>query len=217
MQDSVDSKEPLSRREREHEAHRQEILKVAEAVFSVNGFDGTTIEMVAKQADFSVGSIYNFFKGKEDLFRQVFLQVAEQRIAGINNATASLLDRPWDALRALIDVGIKYYVGHGEFLRTAFSAVTSGGSRALKNAAPPPEFLRAFRGYFLALQTVIAAVLKAPEARPFSVNDGILIFEGVCREYLLAHARNHETGLPQPLPADAAEEMYEFLCRIYRK
>ena len=208
-----------TRRERERQAHRQTILKVAEEVFSAYGFEGTTIEMVAKQAEFSVGSIYNFFQGKKDLFRHVFLSVAEQRIQAMHDATAPLLDRPWEALRAFVDTWLDYYAVHGEFLRTAFSAVMSGGSRNRPREAPPPEFLRAFRGYRQEIRTLCAAVLKAPDARPgYSLENAVIIVEGVVREFLMAHRHDPKTGTPLAAPPpETASSLYALLCTIFRK
>ena len=208
-----------SRREREREAHRQEIIAVAETVFSANGFDGTTIEMVAKQAEFSVGSIYNFFDGKKDLFHKVFLSVAEQRIQSMRDATGPLLDRPWQALRAFVDAWIAYSVHHGEFLRTAFSAVASGGTRNRPREAPPPEFQRAFQGYFNELRLLCGALLKAPDVRPgFTVDDAVVVTEGIVREFLMANRHDPKTGVPyESLPADTADRLYELLCRVFRK
>ena len=210
---------PASRREREREAHRQQIIAVAEAVFCANGFERTTIEMVAKQAEFSVGSIYNFFQGKKDLFHQVFLSVAEQRIQSMHEATAPLLDRPWEALRAFVGSWIDYTSRHGEFLRTAFSAVASGGTRNRPREAPPPEFQRAFRGYFDELRTVCAAVLKAPDARKdFTLDEAAVLTEGIVREFLMAHRHDPKTGVPLAvLPPDTADKLYALLCKVLRK
>ena len=208
-----------SRREREREAHRQEIISVAEAVFSANGFERTTIEMVAKQAEFSVGSIYNFFKGKKDLFHEVFLSVAEQRIQSMHDATAPLLDRPWEALRAFVGSWMDYSARHGEFLRTAFSAVASGGTRNRPREAPPPEFQRAFQGYRKELRIVCDAVLKAPDARDdISLDEAVVITEGIVREFLMSHRHDPKTGVPlATLPPDTADKLFALLCKVFRK
>ena len=58
----------LSRKERERQRHRSEILDGAEAVFAEKGFAGSTVEDVARRAEFSVGTLYNFFGSKDQLF-----------------------------------------------------------------------------------------------------------------------------------------------------
>ena len=208
---------PSSRREREHDAHRQEIISVAESVFSAHGYDGTTIEMVAKQAEFSVGSIYNFFKGKKDLFHQVFLSVSNRRTERIHEATAPLLDRPWEALRALVHAWKDYYVEHREFLRTAFGAITAGGSRNRPETAPPAEFIECFHAYYGEVEAVMEVLVRDSAARPFTAKEAMNISMGVVREILTRSGRDPATGLPRAVGDDAADRAYETLCKIFRK
>lgn len=215
--DSQETQQPLSRREREREAHRQEILNVAEGVFSAYGFEGTTIEMVARQAEFSVGSIYNFFKGKEDLFRQVFLSVARERTKHIHDAVTPFLDDPWKTLGAIAETWVAYYKRHGEFLRTAFSAITAGGTRNRPSGPPPPEFTEVFQAYYNEIVTAFTAVLKSPEVRPMPLRDAVIVAEGVVREYLKASSHDPATGAPTKPPKDVASKLTKLLCDLFRK
>ena len=56
-----------NRRERERNRHRQEILGAAQRVVDARGIDGVTIDEVAREAEFAVGSIYKHFKSKDEL------------------------------------------------------------------------------------------------------------------------------------------------------
>ena len=51
---------------------RESILAAAQGVFDAHGYAATTMDAVAAEAQLSKGSLYNYFKSKEDLFRQVF-------------------------------------------------------------------------------------------------------------------------------------------------
>lgn len=51
---------------------KKEILAAAEKVFDASGYAATTVEAVAVEAGLSKGSIYNYFRSKQDLFSQVF-------------------------------------------------------------------------------------------------------------------------------------------------
>ena len=62
------SKNELSRREREKERHRKEILDAALVLFSEAGFHRVSMQQVADKAEFSIGTLYNFFRNKEDLY-----------------------------------------------------------------------------------------------------------------------------------------------------
>ena len=61
----------LSRREREKEAHRQEILTVAIKVFSEKGYNAATLDEIAQKAEFSKGALYLYFSNKEDILNTI--------------------------------------------------------------------------------------------------------------------------------------------------
>lgn len=69
----------LSRRkEREYLSHRREILEAAEKVFGAQGFFLTTMSQIAEAADFGVGTLYNYFNSKEDLYFTLLNEKAEE-------------------------------------------------------------------------------------------------------------------------------------------
>ncbi|NKB82348.1 MAG: TetR family transcriptional regulator [Nitrospirales bacterium] len=58
----------VQRKQREHEARRQEILSAAESLFSKHGFFKTSMADIAINAQFAMGTLYRFFKNKEDMY-----------------------------------------------------------------------------------------------------------------------------------------------------
>jgi AcrR family transcriptional regulator len=60
--------ERLSRKERERERVRQEILEAAAQEFSQSGFRDTSMSAIAARVELSVGTLYNFFPSKDALF-----------------------------------------------------------------------------------------------------------------------------------------------------
>jgi AcrR family transcriptional regulator len=58
----------LSRKRREYLTRRADILSVAEKVFAAKGFYGSTMDEIAKRAEFGTGSLYKYFRGKKDLY-----------------------------------------------------------------------------------------------------------------------------------------------------
>jgi len=54
-----------------------DILDAAETLFQSKGFAQTTMEAVAREAGVSVGTLYNTFQGKEDLYAQVAERIGE--------------------------------------------------------------------------------------------------------------------------------------------
>jgi AcrR family transcriptional regulator len=58
-------------------ARRQQILDAARICFTRNGFHATSMQEVIAQAGLSVGAVYRYFKGKEDLIIAIASQVVE--------------------------------------------------------------------------------------------------------------------------------------------
>ena len=64
----------ISRREREKQKRRQEIIDAAEKVFFAKGYDKVTMDEIAQKAEVNKALLYYYFKNKETLFFAVNLQ-----------------------------------------------------------------------------------------------------------------------------------------------
>lgn len=58
----------VSRREREKKERRSAIIDAAERVFFRKGFEAATMDEVAAEAELSKGTLYLYFKSKDELF-----------------------------------------------------------------------------------------------------------------------------------------------------
>ncbi|MFD1176435.1 TetR/AcrR family transcriptional regulator [Paenibacillus puldeungensis] len=67
------SKETQERKD----AKRQFILDTAAKVFANRGYHNTTVKDIVEEASISVGSFYFYFKGKEELFAELYLNIAK--------------------------------------------------------------------------------------------------------------------------------------------
>ena len=69
-----------SPRRREQKLHRQEeILAAAFKVFAAHGYEATRIDEVARQAGIAKGTIYLYFRDKEQLFRAMVRSLVQKR------------------------------------------------------------------------------------------------------------------------------------------
>lgn len=88
------------RKERERLARRETILAAAAQVFAAHGVDGATVEMVARQAEVAVGTIYLYFFSRDDLF----VSLMAERIGLLRGRYLEIHARdlkPIDELRAI--------------------------------------------------------------------------------------------------------------------
>ena len=62
------------RREREKEKRKNDIVNAAERVFFEKGHENATMDDVANEAELSKGTLYLYFKNKEDLYLAIHLR-----------------------------------------------------------------------------------------------------------------------------------------------
>lgn len=86
-----------SRRERHALLMRHQIADAAADLFIRKGFHNTTTKDIARAADVSEGSIYNYFENKEDILYGIIEFVAEEELQKLR-LDESLSDDPSDYL-----------------------------------------------------------------------------------------------------------------------
>lgn len=96
------------RKERERERRRQQIMVAAKRVFSAKGFNKTTMEDIAKDAELSPGTLYLYFKNKDELYASLSLRILQYlqiRMEHVNAETDLDPDERMEALKqAMYDV-----------------------------------------------------------------------------------------------------------------
>lgn len=66
------------RREREREHRYQTILQATERLFAVEGYHKASMEQIADASEVSVGTVYFYFKNKEDLLIRLLDEIGSQ-------------------------------------------------------------------------------------------------------------------------------------------
>jgi AcrR family transcriptional regulator len=97
------------RKEREKERRRQQIMVAAKRVFSEKGFNKATMEDIAQEAELSPGTLYLYFKNKEELYASLSLRILQYlllRVEHVNNLKGS---SPDERLKGLIEAMYDVY------------------------------------------------------------------------------------------------------------
>jgi TetR/AcrR family transcriptional regulator len=89
--------ERLPRRERENLRQRGEIVETALTLFSERGYHNVSMQQIAKQAEFGVGTIYKFFSNKNDLYKILIMETAEKW----QRAVIQVLEQERSPIRAI--------------------------------------------------------------------------------------------------------------------
>jgi TetR/AcrR family transcriptional regulator len=80
----------IERKEREKEYRKMQILEAGEKLFLKKGFENVTMDDIAKECELSKGTLYLYYKSKDELFYTLILKGIEILISmfreGIKNA-----------------------------------------------------------------------------------------------------------------------------------
>ena len=95
----------ISRKQRETDLRKQNILEAAEKLFLANGYEDTTMSQIANEAEFSKGTLYNYFKSKDDLY----LAIGTKAYEIIIDYTKYFVESKDPGLDQLKAVGYAYY------------------------------------------------------------------------------------------------------------
>ena len=68
----------ISRREKEKQIREEYIINAAEKIFTVMGYNGASMEEIAKEAQFTRKTVYQYFEDKEDLYFAVISRGFQQ-------------------------------------------------------------------------------------------------------------------------------------------
>ena len=123
-------KEKLSRREREKKRQRRDMLEAAMKLFAEKGYHNASMQEIAEQAEFAVGTLYKFFKNKEDMYKALITEQADRFHLALSAALDSSGDEV-EQLRKYIRVKGEVFMGNESFIRLYF-AETRGASFNIK-------------------------------------------------------------------------------------
>ena len=134
--------EMLSRKDRERQAKRQDILRAARVVFAEKGLYAATLDEIAEKAEFAKGTLYTYFENKEDLF----FSMVEEEIIKFSDSLKQVISQglsPDEAIGMLVETMLRQFDENIDLMR-----LLSQERSALvtcKGGEMEPRFLPHFR------------------------------------------------------------------------
>lgn len=199
----------LPRREREKLKQRQEMLAAALELFSEKGFHNVSMQEIAQKSEFAIGTLYKFFKNKEDLYKALMLEQAEKFREALTNAIEESTDEI-EKLRNYVKTKGQFFRENISMVRLYFAEtrgasfnITAGLDREIrdryvpfletlasifKNGIERKRFVKIADPYYLAISIesltngFLFLWLEAPERHPYPEDpDTILniLFKGL--------------------------------------
>ncbi|MFA6186721.1 MAG: TetR/AcrR family transcriptional regulator [Phycisphaerae bacterium] len=114
----------ITRKEKEKTRHKAEILQAALNLFSDKGFGNVSMQDIAAKAEFSVGALYNFFAGKEQLFGELMGDCSDR----IYQMLSPIFDSEMpddEKIRTYIRAGVRLLEDNLKFIRLYVSQYNS--------------------------------------------------------------------------------------------
>lgn len=180
---------------------RAQIISAAHRLFLEQGFHGTTMRQIATESGMALGSLYNHFTDKEDLFRAVFEAYNPYPILMLaleNSQGATAADLARTAARRLVTalsarpdlvklVFIDVVEFQGKHLSLAYPAVAPGMQKFADRLRRDPDalrpisddgLLRAFFGLFYTFHMTEMLLGKPadPEGQSAAVQEMIEVY-----------------------------------------
>ncbi len=119
----------LAQEEGGREEKRRRILQAALHHFAARGYRGTVIDDIAQDAGTAKGTLYLYFRDKEDLYHRAVLHVLDmlqQRIQAEVGPTMG----PEEVLRTVARCQLELFCDHPDYIRL-FLAMFAGGTPAI--------------------------------------------------------------------------------------
>ena len=192
-----------TRREREKQQHRREVLRAAEAVFAERGYYDATVQEIAERAEFAVGTIYTMFDGKTAIYYELIEMRAREYMQNVHRAVEALSD-PREQIRSVIATKLKFFEDNERFFQI-FTRAISGG-KAVKPFGLSEHGRRIYATYTRMLSEVFSRGIQQNLFVNVSPTLLVVAVEGVTNA-LIAHSV-HTGGAKL---ADATPERIEQL------
>lgn len=153
------------------------ILEVALSLFAKNGFESTSVSMIAKKAGISKGLMYSYFKSKEDLLKEIILDGLNRFIDFLKIEDPNNIQK--QELINFIDGNFSLLKSNSDFYKLYFSLSLQPKVLAVLEAEIATlfgKFFSAFNNYFE----------KKGDKNPYVKTRYLLaIFDGVGLHYLV--------------------------------
>lgn len=153
------------------EQTKAQILKSSLKLFSQNGFNGTSISDIAKDAKISKGLIYNYFKSKKDIVETIYSNLKDEFL-GLMLPIRDIED-PVEKLTTILSDTIKYSKENKELMKLYMGFMIQPGPITF-NEVFSPKFLQKFFDEFVTIFTELGSPDPKHEAYEFAaIIDGI--------------------------------------------
>jgi len=200
----------LPRREREKLRHRTEMLATALDLFSEKGYHNVSMHDIAEKAEFAIGTLYKFFKNKEDLYKALIIAKAGEYHRILSNVLSEQNDVQ-TTLKDYISAKAKIFADSVATLRLYF-AETHGASFNIK-AGLDQDIRKLYDKLVKQLISVLERGIRSKVLRELDPYYMAVALEGLTNSFLFCWLEDPDR---HPYEANVAIIMDMFLNGVLR-
>jgi AcrR family transcriptional regulator len=198
-----------------HISTEEHILKVAREVFMQNGYDGTSMQMIADSAGINKSLLHYYYRSKERLFGHIFSKVFSQFIP--NLGVIFLSDKPLEEkIREFVDRYIDVFIENPLipiFVMQELSKNPQHLAELVREAGINPEIMIMNITNALKKENV-----KLKDPRHFLVNlIGLCVFPFAARPLVQRMIFNNDESAYNNFLLERKKEVPEFILNAIRK
>ncbi len=202
-------KSTSKRKEREREARREAILDAAARVFSRKSFYEATLEEIATEAELAKGTLYNYYKDKQDIFASLMAR-GQREFQEHMDEEITRGGALQDLLRRLFEVSLQSMMDH----KYMFRMVLTAGAHLSESSRS--EMMKSWQSQVeTAAQKVARAFASLPETRDMPENERLTGAYLVLASIRSLHHRQMLVSDVSALKEDI-ENYTRLLCRALR-
>lgn len=108
---------------------KEKILDAAVKLFAEKGFDGTSVDEIAKLAEVNKAMIYYYFSSKEELLSSIIRKSVNEFTSIVDEIDLSKFDNLEDMIKTIVREAINYIDGYNMVIRIFQRESSSKGSK----------------------------------------------------------------------------------------
>ena len=185
---------------------RGQVIAAARERFTKHGITGTTMDGIAQAAGVAKGTVYLYYRSKEDIFRQIL----EEDLANLQDDTVPLISGPGtieDKLHAFFLGALGFFDRKKDFCE---HAIFEMGSEVRKKALQRFEVV--FRAQVQAWQTLLADAKRAGQIDVVDPHATAIIIVGTASGMAKQRLRGWVTTPVDEVATQAARTLWKGLA-----
>ncbi len=170
-----------TRKEREREFKRQEILSAAIEIFAAKGYNNATLDEIAEASEFGKGTLYNYFQNKQEIYFAIIENIFEQFVINLRRIDSESQNLK-EFLSGLVKFMISYCVNNSAaFMIMAHKRLSSINEKSGAMSDRMKTLME--EGQSVQLKKIEKAI-KKKEVREFNPNKLLDLIRGMVFSYV---------------------------------